>query len=231
MLVRPFFLLVLSLSRWAIKRDKKAHSLTNHPFRFHAPIDALFTHLTFPDSSTSDPEVYPRPDGSVYLCGSTSSDPLPTLASDVEPDEEAVEALVYQAGCVSPFLREGGEEGGEVEGRQACFLPSAERGRPLVGKVRGVKDVWCVLLLYLCPLFSPCDQLTNGRTTLFIGCKDRSGTELLGDHTRSRNGQAAGRGDFGGEDVQCRRQKTRSLILHPLPLCPTSFSLSIRVFL
>lgn len=150
MLVRTFFFFVLSLSRWAFDRDENAHSLTNHPFRFHAPIDALFTHLTFPDSSTSDPEVYPRPDGSVYLCGSTSSDPLPTLASDVEPDEEAVEALVYQAGYVSPFLRDGGEEGGEVERRQACFLPSAERGRPLVGKVRGVEDVWCVLLL--CPL-------------------------------------------------------------------------------
>lgn len=183
MLVRPFFLFVLSLSFCLSVGSRKGRksSLTHQsPPSVSRPKDALFTHLTFPDSSTSDPEVYPRPDGSVYLCGSTSSDPLPTLASDVEPDEEAVESLVYQAGCVSPFLREGGEGEGEVEKRQACFLPSAERGRPLVGKVRGVEDVWCVLLLCPLPPLLAYDQLTNGQTTLLLDERVGAGLSCWG---------------------------------------------------
>jgi len=30
----------------------------------------------------------------------------------------------------------------DIQAEQACFLPIADRGRPLVGKVRGVEGVY-----------------------------------------------------------------------------------------
>jgi len=102
--------------------------------------DALFTSLTFPSGEAADPEVYPRSDGTVYLCGSTSSALLPELASEVEPDDKPMAELVAHASALSPLFSP--IKGGSIERRQACFLPSASRGRPLIGKVPGAEGVW-----------------------------------------------------------------------------------------
>jgi glycine/D-amino acid oxidase-like deaminating enzyme len=40
-----------------------------------------------------DPEVYPRPDGSVYMCGGSSFDPLPPSADHVLADAAVVQEL------------------------------------------------------------------------------------------------------------------------------------------
>jgi len=40
-----------------------------------------------------DPEVYPRPDGTVYMCGGSSFDPLPASADLVSTDADVVQEL------------------------------------------------------------------------------------------------------------------------------------------
>lgn len=77
-----------------------------------------------------EPEVYPRPDGSVYVCGEPQGDvPLPPSPSDVTVMEERAAVIEHAAGLVSSALR-----GAEVEARQACYLPNSEDGMPLIGR-------------------------------------------------------------------------------------------------
>jgi len=73
-------------------------------------------------------------------CGAGDNEPLPATAADVKPDPHAIKKLHKQAQTLSPvFTSEGGVA---VEAEQACFLPIADRGRPLVGKVRGVEGAY-----------------------------------------------------------------------------------------
>lgn len=53
---------------------------------------------------SSDPEVYPRPDGTVYLCGFSDSVPLPESADLVEPNKDAIEGLLKLGRNISTGL-------------------------------------------------------------------------------------------------------------------------------
>lgn len=77
-----------------------------------------------------EPELYPRPDGTVYVCGLPQSDvPLPPSAAEVEVQLERCGELEAAAGLVSSALR-----GPHVEARQACYLPNSRDGLPLIGR-------------------------------------------------------------------------------------------------
>jgi len=61
--------------------------------------------------------VYPRPDGTVYVCGSGGKiAPLPEDPGNVEVDEEVCGMLERVAGRVCGALT-------AVEKRSACYLP------------------------------------------------------------------------------------------------------------
>ncbi|WWD16036.1 hypothetical protein CI109_100461 [Kwoniella shandongensis] len=100
----------------------------------------LFTSMTLEDGSAGEPEVYARPDGTTYICGAGDDEPLPPTAAEVKPSPSAITKLHAQAQALSPVFTSA--EGVEVIAEQACFLPIADRGRPLVGKVRGVEGVY-----------------------------------------------------------------------------------------
>lgn len=54
---------------------------------------------------THDPEVYPRPDGTVYMCGYSDFITLPETADLVIPKEESVKSLHHMAGTISDTLK------------------------------------------------------------------------------------------------------------------------------
>ncbi|WVF72077.1 hypothetical protein IAT40_006889 [Kwoniella sp. CBS 6097] len=100
----------------------------------------LFTSMTMVDGSAGEPEVYARPDGTTYICGAGDDEPLPPTAAHVKPSQSAIKKLHGQAQSLSPVFTK--EKDVEVVAEQACYLPIADRGRPLVGKVRGVEGVY-----------------------------------------------------------------------------------------
>lgn len=125
----------------------RAHSVVIRPTR---PTSAhtLFTNIEIPANfdpsnpsrpTVASPEIYARPDDTVYACGEGDQVvPLPSTTADVEVDPKRCEDIINQVGAVSDALRDG-----KVTARQACYLPnvSAIRGGPLVGHA-GTKGLY-----------------------------------------------------------------------------------------
>ncbi|KAF8710574.1 FAD dependent oxidoreductase, partial [Rhizoctonia solani] len=112
-----------------VLRPDASHPVTNH---------MLFTELTFGGRSR-EPEVYPRLDGTVYLCGAGGEDEaiaLPERADQVEPVPAAIQRLKEAAVFVSPDTF--GDA--EVVAEQCCFRPNSQTGLPVIGKVR--EGIW-----------------------------------------------------------------------------------------
>ena len=110
----------------------RAHSITislPHPESSGIDNTALFL------SSLKEPEVYPRPDGTVYMCGGCSADhlPLPDDPAEVSVDLEACSQIKAVAGQISDQL-------GQAESYQssACYLPYSQDGSPIIGKISKV---------------------------------------------------------------------------------------------
>ena len=87
-----------------------------------------------------DPEVYPRPDGDVYVCG--FPDP-PTIVTEkpgqVEVRPDAVDRLIDVAGKVSSELASA-----EVsrEKCSSCYLPIVGNGLPLIGPMPNLQGAY-----------------------------------------------------------------------------------------
>ena len=73
-------------------------------------------------------------------CGAGNNDPLPPTAAEVKPSRRNITTLRRQAAALSPLFDP--DQGASIAAEQACFLPIADRGRPLVGKVEGVEGVY-----------------------------------------------------------------------------------------
>ncbi|KAJ6134127.1 FAD dependent oxidoreductase [Penicillium sp. IBT 18751x] len=116
----------------------RAHSVVIKPTR---PVSAyaLFTNIEIPANfnpakksrpTVAAPEIYARPDDTVYACGEGDKEvPLPKTSAEVEVDPERIQDIIDQVGSVSDELRDG-----EVTIRQACYLPNCTGpGGPLIG--------------------------------------------------------------------------------------------------
>ena len=115
----------------------KAHSITMKPSTVISA-HALFTEYTASNHAEFTPEIYPRPDGEVYMCGmSDSKAVLPDSASQIEPTDGACERIKAIAGKFSSAL-----EKCEIERRQACFLPTSPDGMPVIGAVPSVEGAF-----------------------------------------------------------------------------------------
>jgi glycine/D-amino acid oxidase-like deaminating enzyme len=108
-------------------------------FRTPRPVSphALFVECEAPDGSVDSPEVFPRPNGTVYVCGLSSEAPLPADAAAVLPDPGAHERLRAMTGTFAPALAQA-----EVLAAQACYRPVARDGLPLIGRVRGLEGAY-----------------------------------------------------------------------------------------
>jgi glycine/D-amino acid oxidase-like deaminating enzyme len=101
------------------------------------PPEALFLEYADASGATHSPEVFPRADGTTYVCAISSESPLPANPADVAPDPDAIERLEAMCARLSPTLAES-----RILARQACYRPVTRDGLPLVGRVSGLTNVY-----------------------------------------------------------------------------------------
>ncbi|MBX6323630.1 MAG: FAD-binding oxidoreductase [Rhodospirillaceae bacterium] len=99
--------------------------------------DALFLEAREADGTAQSPEVFPRPDGTTYVCAVSSDAPLPADPAAVAPDPGAIERLQALCSALSPLLA-----GAPVLARQACYRPVTQDGLPFIGPVPGVEGAY-----------------------------------------------------------------------------------------
>ncbi|KAK9904744.1 hypothetical protein WJX75_001711 [Coccomyxa subellipsoidea] len=115
---------------------QKAHSILVRPSR---PVgaDCLFAQVVTSSGERKEPEVYPRPDGTVYVCGESDDSAVPDDPLSISPRADAMTALREAGGLISSALAEG-----TLEAQQACFLPTSPDGLPVLGRVPGIEGAY-----------------------------------------------------------------------------------------
>ena len=101
------------------------------------PAEALFLEYREPSGEILTPELFPRADGTTWVCAISALRPLPVDPADVAPDEGAharIEALCRK---ISPALA-----AAPIKARQACFRPVTEDGLPLIGALPGIDGAY-----------------------------------------------------------------------------------------
>ncbi|MDX1433036.1 MAG: FAD-dependent oxidoreductase, partial [Gammaproteobacteria bacterium] len=101
------------------------------------PAEALFVEHVDGAGARSSPEIYPRADGEVYVCGLSDDLPVPASPDEVEVSDASIERLKAMAGNVSSTLA-----GAEVVARGACYRPVCADGLPVMGEVPGVAGAY-----------------------------------------------------------------------------------------
>ena len=97
------------------------------------PPEALFLEYGGDGGNICSPEIFPRADGTTYICAISSETPLPVDPADVGGDPGALERLERIAAEISPVLA-----GSRIVARQACYRPITRDGLPLIGRVPGI---------------------------------------------------------------------------------------------
>jgi glycine/D-amino acid oxidase-like deaminating enzyme len=97
------------------------------------PAEALFLEYQEATGEWQSPELFPRPDGTTYVCAISSESPLPIDPASVTPDPGAIERLERICGAVSSAFASA-----TIVARQACYRPIARDGLPLIGRVPSV---------------------------------------------------------------------------------------------
>ncbi|MEW5305948.1 MAG: hypothetical protein WDW36_008457 [Sanguina aurantia] len=118
----------------------KYHSISLRPA---VPVTnhMIFTDYRFRSGRSVDPELYPRPDGTVYCCGEPQEiqpQDLP-LPGSVPVSAELADNIWGIAGSLASCLAKGEAT---LEATQACHLPQSPDGVPLIGKVPGLQGVY-----------------------------------------------------------------------------------------
>jgi glycine/D-amino acid oxidase-like deaminating enzyme len=113
----------------------RVHGLKGHSVTLagaDVPAHALFVDYRTADGLALEPEIFPRPDGEVYVCGMADPAPLPESPDAVQVNDASCETLARAAGRVSAALA-----GARIVRRQACYRPVTDDGLPLIGRVPG----------------------------------------------------------------------------------------------
>ena len=101
------------------------------------PAHALFVDYRTADGRALEPEIFPRPEGEVYVCGMADPAPLPDSPEGVEVNEDSCAVLARAAGRVSTTLADA-----RIVRRQACYRPVTDDGLPLIGRVPGLSGAY-----------------------------------------------------------------------------------------
>jgi len=136
---------VLAMGPWTGRlagrlRLPSVHGLKGYSVTLAAPdvpAHALFVDYRTADGRALEPEIFPRPDGEVYVCGMADPAPLPDAPEGVEVNESSCDTLARAAGRVSVALASA-----RVTRRQACYRPVTDDGIPLIGPVPGARGVF-----------------------------------------------------------------------------------------
>ncbi len=114
----------------------KGHSLLFATGRA-LPAEALFLEVTDAHGGAQSPEVFPRPDGTTYVCAISSDSPLPDNPAQVSPDPGAMARLHAICARLSPVLAEA-----KVLAQQACYRPTTADGLPMIGALPGLEGTY-----------------------------------------------------------------------------------------
>jgi glycine/D-amino acid oxidase-like deaminating enzyme len=101
------------------------------------PAHALFVDYRTADGRALEPEIFPRPEGEVYVCGMADPAPLPDSPEAVEVNESSCDTLARAAGRVSAALA-----AARITRRQACYRPVTDDGIPLIGPIPDARGVF-----------------------------------------------------------------------------------------
>jgi glycine/D-amino acid oxidase-like deaminating enzyme len=101
------------------------------------PPEAVFLEYEDADGSMLSPEVFPRPDGTTYVCAISSESALPVDPTSVVPDDGAMDRLKALCDRISPILA-----ASRVVASGACFRPVTQDGLPLIGAVPGIRGLY-----------------------------------------------------------------------------------------
>jgi glycine/D-amino acid oxidase-like deaminating enzyme len=118
----------------------RVHGLKGYSVTLEAanvPAHAVFLEYRAADGRRLEPEIFPRPDGEVYVCGMADPAPLPDSPEEVEVSEAACAILARAAGRVSTTLATA-----RIDRRQACYRPVTDDGLPLIGRVPAVAGAY-----------------------------------------------------------------------------------------
>ena len=98
---------------------------------------ALFVECEAEDGAVDTPEVFPRPDGTTYVCGLSSEEPLPADPAEITSDAGAQAQLKAMIRTFAPALADA-----EVVAAQACYRPVTRDDLPIMGRVPGVEGAY-----------------------------------------------------------------------------------------
>jgi glycine/D-amino acid oxidase-like deaminating enzyme len=137
---------VIALGPWSILAAEwlplpAVFGLKGHSLVFETgtkvPAEALFLECREASGAVQTPELFPRADGTTYVCAISSESPLPTDPARVTPDPGALERLQVMCSELSPALA-----AARILARQACYRPITRDGLPLIGPVAGVEGAY-----------------------------------------------------------------------------------------
>jgi len=137
---------VIALGPWSILAAEwlpipAVFGLKGHSLVFETgtkvPAEALFLECREASGAVQTPELFPRADGTTYVCAISSESPLPIDPVQVTPDPGALERLQAMCSKLSPALATA-----KVLARQACYRPITRDGLPLIGPVAGVEGAY-----------------------------------------------------------------------------------------
>jgi glycine/D-amino acid oxidase-like deaminating enzyme len=114
----------------------KGHSLV-FDTGTQVPPEALFLDYREDTGAVHAPEIFPRADGTTYVCAISSESPVPLDPAAVVPDDGAIERLETMCARLSPVLART-----PILARQACFRPVTRDGLPLIGRVPGLANAY-----------------------------------------------------------------------------------------
>lgn len=101
------------------------------------PAQAVFGDYRTRDGRAISPEIYPRPNGEVYVNGFPETDPLPDDPDEIDPSDAGCAELHRVAGAYSSLLA-----AAQITARRACYRPVTNDGIPLIGPAVGPPGVY-----------------------------------------------------------------------------------------
>jgi glycine/D-amino acid oxidase-like deaminating enzyme len=107
----------------------KGHSVVFKP-EGPLPPEAVFAEFEDSDGAVLTPEIVPRADGSLYVCGLSGTSALPIDPAQVRPEDGGCEKLRDISVQLVPQLARA-----QVITKQACYRPIARDGLPVIGTV------------------------------------------------------------------------------------------------
>jgi len=137
--------IVLAMGPWTGRLARRVglpavHGLKGYSVTLDAPdvpAQALFVDYRTAEGRHLEPEIVPRPDGQVYVCGMADPAPLPDSPDDVTVSDAACATLAQAAGRVSSVLARA-----PILRSQACYRPVTDDGLPLIGRVAGLAGAY-----------------------------------------------------------------------------------------